>query len=301
MYIGLGIFLIVVGAILTFALNASVDAVNLGMIGWICMAAGVLAILLSLIVTRRATTGGGYSSRRVSHTDPATGTRVDEVDVDRDRGIGAPAPHDEGWSARVRTALRRARGRESVDLFATRPIRPASRTEWRCRGHGPVVHGGAWERDRGGVEGLVSAGGRQPFVRAGSGRHTCPLPVPARDCRVVLPIDARGTPTAPSWWRSTTTCAPPTATARPTAARTPTASPTSSASRDSRSAAQHAMDGMAKGRVPGDPALRSCVAQKADAGTSMRALSGASAMARSAVIFGRIVRAKNDAAAILPW
>ena len=35
MYIGLGIFLIVVGAILTFALNASVDAVNLGMIGWI--------------------------------------------------------------------------------------------------------------------------------------------------------------------------------------------------------------------------------------------------------------------------
>jgi len=82
MYIGVGIFLIVVGAILTFALNASTDVVNLGMIGWICMAAGVLAILLSLIVTRRTTTGAGYSSRRVSHTDPATGTRVDEVDVD---------------------------------------------------------------------------------------------------------------------------------------------------------------------------------------------------------------------------
>lgn len=83
MYIGLGIFLIVVGAILTFALNASVDAVNLGMIGWICMAAGVLAILLSLIVTRRA--AAGYSARRVSHTDPATGSRVDEVDVDPGR------------------------------------------------------------------------------------------------------------------------------------------------------------------------------------------------------------------------
>jgi len=82
MYIGVGIFLIVVGAILTFALNASTDVVNLGMIGWICMAAGVLAILLSLIVTRRTTTGAGYSSRRVRHTDPATGTRVDEVDVD---------------------------------------------------------------------------------------------------------------------------------------------------------------------------------------------------------------------------
>ena len=62
MYIGLGIFLIVVGAILTFALNASVDAVNLEMIGWICMAAGVLAILLSLVLTsRRGAGGGGYS------------------------------------------------------------------------------------------------------------------------------------------------------------------------------------------------------------------------------------------------
>ena len=87
MYIGLGIFLIVVGAILTFALNASVDAVNLGAIGWICMAAGVLAIVLSLALARRTTAAGGYSARRVSHTDPATGTRVDEVDVDRDRGI----------------------------------------------------------------------------------------------------------------------------------------------------------------------------------------------------------------------
>jgi hypothetical protein len=83
MYIGLGIFLIIVGAILTFALHASVDAVNLGMVGWICMVAGVLAIVLSLVVTRRTT--AGYSARRVSHTDPATGSRVDEVDVDPNR------------------------------------------------------------------------------------------------------------------------------------------------------------------------------------------------------------------------
>jgi len=82
MYIGVGIFLIVVGAILAFALHASVGAVDVNMVGWICMAAGVLAIVLSLIVTSRRGVGGGYSSRRVSHTDPATGTRVDEVDVD---------------------------------------------------------------------------------------------------------------------------------------------------------------------------------------------------------------------------
>jgi hypothetical protein len=86
MYIGLGIFLIVVGAILTFAIDASsVGGVDLQTIGWICMIAGVLAILLSLVLTnRRGVAGGGYSARRVSHTDPATGTQVDEVEVDRD-------------------------------------------------------------------------------------------------------------------------------------------------------------------------------------------------------------------------
>lgn len=41
--------------------------------------------------------------------------------------------------------------------------------------------------------------------------------------------------------------------------------------------------------------------QNADSGTSISALSVASAMARSAAIFGRTVRAKNEAAAILPW
>ena len=86
MYIGLGIFLIVVGAILTFAIDASsVGGVDLQTIGWICMIAGVLAILLSLVLTnRRGVAGGGYSARRVSHTDPATGTQLDEVEVDRD-------------------------------------------------------------------------------------------------------------------------------------------------------------------------------------------------------------------------
>ena len=70
MYIGVGIFLIVVGAILTFALNASVDAVNLGMIGWICMAAGVLAILLSLVMTNRRT------RRRRGYSPAASATRT---------------------------------------------------------------------------------------------------------------------------------------------------------------------------------------------------------------------------------
>ena len=78
MYVGIGIFLLVVGAVLTFAVDASVAGVDLTLVGWILMAGGLLAIVLSLATTRR----GGYASRRVSSTDPATGTRVDEVRVD---------------------------------------------------------------------------------------------------------------------------------------------------------------------------------------------------------------------------
>ena len=51
MYIGGGIVLLVVGAILAFAVNdQSIGAVDLQMIGWICMAGGALAILLSLVL-----------------------------------------------------------------------------------------------------------------------------------------------------------------------------------------------------------------------------------------------------------
>ena len=55
MAIGLGIFLMVVGAVLTFAINASLEAVNLDAVGWICMIAGAAAILISLIVNAQST------------------------------------------------------------------------------------------------------------------------------------------------------------------------------------------------------------------------------------------------------
>ncbi|HEY0119511.1 MAG TPA: DUF6458 family protein [Cellulomonas sp.] len=78
MYVGLGIFLLVVGAILAFAIHASVAGIDIAVVGWILMAGGLLAIVLSLALTRRR----GYASRRVSSRDPATGARVDEVHVD---------------------------------------------------------------------------------------------------------------------------------------------------------------------------------------------------------------------------
>lgn len=53
MRIGSGIFLLVIGAILAFAVRDSIDAVDLTMVGYICMAAGALALLLALIVQRQ--------------------------------------------------------------------------------------------------------------------------------------------------------------------------------------------------------------------------------------------------------
>lgn len=57
MGIGGGIFLIVVGAVLAFAVSDSVEGVDLAMIGYICIGAGVVALLISLVVnSQRANT-----------------------------------------------------------------------------------------------------------------------------------------------------------------------------------------------------------------------------------------------------
>lgn len=80
MYIGLGIVLIVLGAILAFALNIDIPGVGDDTLGYILMAAGVVAILLSFAMTRRRP--AGVTTTRESHVDPATGSRVDRTDVD---------------------------------------------------------------------------------------------------------------------------------------------------------------------------------------------------------------------------
>jgi uncharacterized membrane protein HdeD (DUF308 family) len=80
MYIGLGIVLLVIGAILYFAVGTTaVAGVNLAVVGIILMAAGALAIILSFAMRGRRS---GYSTVRESQVDPATGTRVDRTDVD---------------------------------------------------------------------------------------------------------------------------------------------------------------------------------------------------------------------------
>lgn len=49
MYFGGSIALIVIGAILAFAIEDRLDGVDLVAVGYICMAAGALGIVLSLI------------------------------------------------------------------------------------------------------------------------------------------------------------------------------------------------------------------------------------------------------------
>ncbi|MFH5821095.1 DUF6458 family protein [Georgenia sp. AZ-5] len=55
MGIGGGIFLIVVGAILAFAVSDIISGVDLTMVGYICMAAGVIALVLALVMNRQRT------------------------------------------------------------------------------------------------------------------------------------------------------------------------------------------------------------------------------------------------------
>lgn len=75
MSIGLGIFLFVVGAILAFALNLTVDWIDLRLVGYICMVAGVVVAIIGivLLVRRRRS----VTTERTG-VDAASGTRVTE-------------------------------------------------------------------------------------------------------------------------------------------------------------------------------------------------------------------------------
>ncbi len=75
--IGLGIFLLVVGAVLTWAVSGRVPGIDLHMIGIIMMVGGVLAVLVGFLVPN----GDAYSATRTSTVGPATGGSDEKVDV----------------------------------------------------------------------------------------------------------------------------------------------------------------------------------------------------------------------------
>ncbi|MCX7522044.1 DUF6458 family protein [Microbacterium sp. STN6] len=76
MSIGFGVFLIVVGAILTFALNVTTTWIDLHLVGWILMAAGLIVVIIgiALMVRKRQTI---VTNRNV---DSAGRERIAETD-----------------------------------------------------------------------------------------------------------------------------------------------------------------------------------------------------------------------------
>ena len=74
MGIGTGIALFVIGVILAFAVNVDTGGfVNLDLIGYILMGAGVVVFLISLILVMRSRRTESVAATSV---DPATGERV---------------------------------------------------------------------------------------------------------------------------------------------------------------------------------------------------------------------------------
>lgn len=76
MGLGLGIFLLVVGAILSFAVADRIEGVDLVIIGYILMGAGALSLIVGLIMQRQ----------RANTTHREVIDRREDVDV-RDRRI----------------------------------------------------------------------------------------------------------------------------------------------------------------------------------------------------------------------
>lgn len=73
MTIGLGIVLFVVGAVLAFAVNVSLDWIEVSTVGWILMGAGVVAVLIGLVFLLRRR--GSVSTERTM-IDPGAGESV---------------------------------------------------------------------------------------------------------------------------------------------------------------------------------------------------------------------------------
>ena len=69
MGLGVSIFLIAVGAILAFAVNAEVSGLEIQTIGWILLVVGILGALLSMIFWSSWGGPAGYRSRRTTYVD----------------------------------------------------------------------------------------------------------------------------------------------------------------------------------------------------------------------------------------
>ncbi len=75
MSIGTGVVLFVIGAILTFALNFETEFINLDLVGYILMGAGVVVLIIGLVLLARRRQAVTTSR---TGTDSVTGERVQQ-------------------------------------------------------------------------------------------------------------------------------------------------------------------------------------------------------------------------------
>jgi len=73
MGLGVGLILAAVGAVLAFAVNATVSGVNIHTVGWILLIVGIVGILLSLVFWSSWAGPGYYSRRRTAYVDEGPG------------------------------------------------------------------------------------------------------------------------------------------------------------------------------------------------------------------------------------
>ncbi len=80
MGLGVGIFLVAIGAILAWAVNVDTSSagVNLHTIGYILLAVGALGIVLSLVFWSSWAGPGYWSRRRETTVGPGTTTTIDQ-------------------------------------------------------------------------------------------------------------------------------------------------------------------------------------------------------------------------------
>ena len=88
MGIGGSIFLLVVGAILAFAVNAQLSGIDINVIGWILMAAGLIGLIVTLwfwssrrrtVVTRQTRAPGAYPPPAGRYSTEYRETRREDV------------------------------------------------------------------------------------------------------------------------------------------------------------------------------------------------------------------------------
>jgi len=77
MSLGFGIFLIVVGAVLTFALNVTVSWIDLHLVGWILMAAGLVIVIIGIVLIARKRTSVVINRSAV---DPKNGEQITQTE-----------------------------------------------------------------------------------------------------------------------------------------------------------------------------------------------------------------------------